>query len=40
MKLNSLLNQGSVTKWILFARAKIQNGCIEVHAQIVGVAYK
>ena len=29
-----------VTKWILFARAKIQNGCIEVHAQIVGLAYE
>ena len=25
---------------LLFARAKIQNGCIEVHAQIVGVAYE
>ena len=30
----------NVTKWILFARAKTQNGCIEVHAQIVGVAYE
>ena len=29
-----------VTKWILFVQAKIQNGCEEVHAQIVGEAYE
>ena len=30
----------NVTKWILSVRAKIQNGCEEVHAQIVGEAYE
>ena len=33
-------NNNIVTKWILFAQAKVQNGCIEVHAQIAGVAYE